>query len=226
MELDWREEQFSAKTSLESLMERDPTKFLDAVDFLVHRAGTHGQAVPEMETLDDILEEGGSMWRVAVRDGEPRLERRVEESVASVVEDVVARTGRAGQYLALAWTDLYGRNPNPSGAYREAVKAVEAAAQPILLPQNDRATLGQLIAAVRDAPTKWTVNLKPSQGDPTTDLLGMMQLLWRAEYDRHGTASGEVPLQVGAEEAEAAVHLAATLVHWFHSGTVVRSSPG
>jgi hypothetical protein len=209
--------------SLKLLLDRDPEKFLDVVDLLVHRAETYGQAAAALQKIETILKQGGSLWRVAVRDDGPRLERRVEESVSTVVDAAISGGGRAGQYLALAWADLYGRIPNPSGAFRESVKAVEAAAQPVLLPKNERATLGQMIAAVQDAPSKWTVNLRPSSGDPVGDLLGMLQLLWRSEYDRHGTNVDEVPLRVGAEEAEAAVHLAATLVHWFSAGAVTRS---
>jgi hypothetical protein len=47
-----------------------------------------------------------------------------------------------------------------------------------------------------------------------------MQLLWTAELSRHGTADESVPLDVSPSEAEAALHLAVTLVHWFHSGAI------
>jgi len=124
LEFDWQQDQYSARSSLRSLLETDPEKFLDALDFLVYRADAYGQGAYALQALDGILEQGGSEWRVATRDGESRLEQRVEDSVGIAMDEVIARTGRAGQYLALAWKELYGRNPNPSGAYRESVKAV------------------------------------------------------------------------------------------------------
>jgi hypothetical protein len=51
-------------------------------------------------------------------------------------------------YLATAWNRAYGRNPDPSGAYRDAIRAVEASAKPIILPADPVATLGKMIAAL------------------------------------------------------------------------------
>ena len=42
-----------------------------------------------------------------------------------------------------------------------------------------------------------------------------MRLLWKGEFDRHGTDDANVPLNVGQEQAEAAAHLALFLVEWF-----------
>lgn len=50
----------------------------------------------------------------------------------------------------------------------------------------------------------------------------MMRLQWKGQYDRHGSDDEETPLHVGQDEAEAAVHLAITLVQWFRSGAVAR----
>ena len=48
----------------------------------------------------------------------------------------------------------------------------------------------------------------------------MMQLLWKSQLDRHGTDDDQVPITVSQEESEAALHLAANLVHIFTSGTI------
>jgi hypothetical protein len=48
----------------------------------------------------------------------------------------------------------------------------------------------------------------------------MLAQLWTSQLDRHGTDDESVPLTVSMEQAEAAVHLATTLVHWFRRGSV------
>jgi hypothetical protein len=73
---------------------------------------------------------------------------------------------------------------------------------------------------MKAAPHKWKVSLQPAKGDPVMHVIGMMELLWTAQIDRHGTADETVPLTVSREEAEAAVHLALTLTHWFQTGIV------
>jgi hypothetical protein len=48
----------------------------------------------------------------------------------------------------------------------------------------------------------------------------MLDLLWKSQLDRHGTPDETVPLSVSLEEAEATLHLALTLVHWFRTGAI------
>jgi hypothetical protein len=55
-------------------------------------------------------------------------------------------------------------------------------------------------------------------------VVGMMELLRTAQFDRHDTTDESVPLAVSREEAEAVVHLALTLVHWFQTGSFGRRS--
>jgi hypothetical protein len=116
-----------------------------------------------------------------------------------------------------AWNKIAGRQPDPSGAYREAVRAVEAAAKPVVLPDAARATLGTMIAAMRDKPEKWTTSL-----GSVDDVRNMMQLLWTNQSDRHGTDDEDAPMNVTPEEADGAVHLALTLTRFFAAGQVRR----
>jgi hypothetical protein len=51
----------------------------------------------------------------------------------------------------------------------------------------------------------------------------MMRVLWKSQLDRHGTDNEAVPIEVSKDEAETALHLAITLVHWFTSGAVTRA---
>ena len=161
------------------------------------------------------------MYRVAVRDETPMLERRVDPTVTDLAESASA-SDRPGEHLARAWHEIYGREPSPTAAYREAVRAVEAAAQPVIEPANSAATLGTMIGALRTGKDGFKISLAPASADPIDSVLEMLRLLWKSQFDRHGTADESVPIEVSSEEAEAAVHLAGTLVHWFTTGIVRR----
>jgi hypothetical protein len=207
-----------ARSSLKDLMSRDPRAFLDVVDLLLFKSDPR-----EATELEQHLSEAGSLWRVVDRDGRRSLERRVTSAVAEASESAMRESGRSGQLLARAWAEQYGRDPNASAAFRDAVRAVESAAQPIVLPSDPKATLGKIIPAMRDAPSKWRVVLQPTDADPVASVVAMMELLWKSQHDRHGDADETRPLSVSDSEAEAAVHLAAALVHLFASGAVTRA---
>ena len=116
-----------------------------------------------------------------------------------------------------------GRNPDASGAYREAVRAVEAAYAPIVSPKNERATLGTIIADIRNKPSKFSVRLKADEADGNVDrLVSTLELLWKSEFDRHGSPDESVPLNVSLEEAQDAVAVATTLVHLAQQGGFAR----
>jgi hypothetical protein len=55
---------------------------------------------------------------------------------------------------------------DPTHAYREAVRAVEAAVIPVVSSKNKIATLGAVIRGMKDAPQKSTVVFQPAHGDP------------------------------------------------------------
>ena len=180
---------------------------LDVIDYLVHRLDV---PVGSLSDLEELLSQGGSAWR-ATPDG---LKRRVDETLQSVAESTIASGTRPAQHLSDAWRKAWGRNPDASGAYREAVRAVEAAYAPIVLPRDEGATLGKIIAALRDKPEKFTVRLG-GRGllESVASVRAMFELLWTSQLDRHGTANEDILLTVTLEQAQDAVALATTLVH-------------
>ena len=97
----------------------------------------------------------------------------------------------AAGYLRSAWHHVYGRNPNPSTAYRDAVRAVEAAARPVVTPTDDLATLGKMIYDLGVKPEKWGTVI----GDVST-VRKMMETIWKSQLDRHGTDDTAKPLNV------------------------------
>ena len=171
--------------------------------------------------LDDILELGGSAWRV--RDDGCGLEQRVLEEVRQAVMGAIAGAHAsapdAATHLGNAWRAAYGINPDPRSAYREAVMAVESAAKPMVEPNNTKSTLGTVNGALRADPAKWLPAITGALAVPlnATPVLGMMETLWNGHTDRHG-ATPTTPVTLPA--AQAAVHLAATLVQWWTAGGI------
>jgi hypothetical protein len=84
----------------------------------------------------------------------------VREAIDSIRPD----SERAHHHLMTGWSKIASRFPDPSGAYREAVRGVEAAAKPVVTPNDDLATLGKMIRAIEGAPGKWTFVLGRTGG--------------------------------------------------------------
>lgn len=169
--------------------------------------------------LRDALEDAGSAFTL---DGSARqLVERVDPTVTAAAEQAAESTNpTAGELLRDAWRQAYGREPDPTTAYRQAVRAVETVACPLALPQNPKATLGTVIAHLRDdASKKWQFVLVDRDGGGTVDtLVAMLDRLWTGQVSRH--AGGENSRDQRPGEAEAAVHLAATLVQLLSTGAL------
>ena len=169
--------------------------------------------------LREILDRSGSAWTVGTDDDEGLwcLKRRVDVTVLAAANEEMEQRSNAAEYLRRAWHHVYGRNPNPSTAYHDAVRAVEAAARPGRDPNDDRATLGKMILALEDKPGKWETVI----GDVDT-VRKMMATIWKSQSDRHGTDDTTRSLNVSQPAAEAAVQMAVTLVQLFRTGAIRR----
>lgn len=226
IEFVWMQGAGNVLDQLKFMMRNDKAgKFgLDIVDLLLADMPVTSYRDKHRE-LDQSLKEAGSAWTVSARGGVPGLVRRVDQTVEAAAAYVMDESGRPGDLLAKAWRHVYGRSPDPSGGYRDAVRAVEAAAQPIVSPNNSRATLGTMIADLKRSPDHWSLSLVTPIGfDKMDGLVKMLELLWKAQLDRHGTADETIPLNVSPAEAETALHLAVTLVHWFTKRAVTRKT--
>ena len=128
--------------------------------------------------------------------------------------------GRAAEHLRTAWSKCFGRNPDPKGACREAVEAIEVAAKPVVIPDDPVATLGKMCSAIRLKPEKWETD---SDFDASVEtVLAMMDMVWKGHL-RHGEESA--PLEVSQEAAEMTVQTAVLLVSWFRSRRIRLRSP-
>lgn len=207
---------------IESIFEKDDLLMLSCLDYLLSRSDL---SRPDgfAENVRETLQAGGSAWTVGqVPPDRLGLVKRVPDAMQEAFEAAVAERGDSANLLASAWGRAYGMNPDPGPAYHDAVRAVEAAAHPVVTPNNNTATLGTIIGEMKADLIRWEVVLDhDAKVNPPEVVVQMMDLLWTNEYERHAT-NKKVPLHVTPEQAEAAVVLAVTLVSWFRSGHVRR----
>ena len=208
-QLDWNNF-FAARRSL-LVMLQHPVRGLDLLDYCLWCDYEFGIA----EDLQAILYRSGSAWKVG-RDlnGRSCLEKRVDSTVEEAARREMEKQGNAAMHLQSAWHHAYRRNPDPSKAFSEAVKAVEAAARPVVSPKDQLATMGRMIGVMKATPQKWGTVI----GEVDTVRM-MMGTIWKSQVDRHGTDDPNRP-PVKQPEAEAAVQIAVTLVHLFRTRAI------
>ncbi len=181
------------------------------------------QAAEDLRTqLDTVLAMGGSAYTLNPdRNG---LCLRVEETVRRTLDEAVqaaeALQKDAGAHLREAFVAAYGIKPNPSVAYSQAVKAVEAVANPVFLPKSPEPTLGGVRSTLDQGRNKYVMAVSDRAGAPAgiDAAVELINLLWHGQRDRH--AGGPTSAPVSQEAAETAVHAAALLVHWVSKGYV------
>jgi hypothetical protein len=173
--------------------------------------------VPQLVVrLQAILDQAGSLYTVGRDESDTwELQERVSPETMELGSEAMAGDGRSAEHLRAAWSKTFGRDKDPTSAYDHSIKAVEIAARPIITPIDDRATLGKMIRAMEDKPSKWTTSID-CDGD-VDRLVAMMRLLWEGHY-RHGDESK--PFSNTPESATAAVQLAVVLTQWFKNETV------
>jgi hypothetical protein len=211
---------------LRNALKSNPKLMLNVADYLISHPGPIESAITSARllALDKLLEEGASAYKVDVNADmrSARLIRRVDMTIEAAAKRSMEQQNAPSTLLRRAWNATYGLNPNASDGYRQAVRAVEAAAIPVILPNDSDATLGRVIGTLRNRSNQWQLSFthrtKPEQ--PIATLISMMALLWEGQYDRHVTDGAS--LHISQEEAETALHLAVTLVQWFTSGRVSR----
>ena len=213
IQLDWSLHR--SVSSLRETCQENGWVYLNLLDYLLTETSDD-----DAKGLDEILRESGSAWTVAP--AEPptafSLQQRIDEEVAEALELTISQA--SSNHLREAKHSIYGLNPNPKHSYLEAVAAVEAAATPTISPKNKQTSLGTLIRDMNAAPDKWQFAI----GGDVQPVIRMMELLWQGGDGRHGTPDPDSAKTFTQEEAEAALHLAATLVHWFTSGEIIRTA--
>ena len=126
-----------------------------------------------------------------------------------------------------------GRNPDPSSAYREAIRAVEVVAAPVVIPGDSLATLGKIIKAMKDKPEKWTVDLAEASPQQVTELAAM---IWQSQFEHHFAVVAadhmlmaierlDPPIPVEQSLSEGIADLRDMLEHWLDNMPVFNQHP-
>ncbi len=178
-----------------------------------------------VEPLNRLLVESRSVYEVAPdRRG---LRRRMEAGLSEAL-DTAADAAESGGYPAArrsldrARDKLMAVHADPSGAYVDAIRAVEAVACPLFLPRDQLPTLGKVRDHLRNADAAYAYVLTDKSGKPgdTGGVVAMLTDLWEGHSDRHAGGPREVP--VSQEAAEAALTIATALVTLLSKGAVQR----
>lgn len=203
-----------ALDEIEQLCREDAHLFLDVVEWVL--ATSEGSFdVREYRTLNAMLAAANSAY--SVRADMRGLEMRTTPEVQAEVQAVVdSASGSPGLHLAEAWNQAYSRRADPVKSYSESIKAAEAALASVVSPQNPKQTLGTMIRDVAAKPSKWKFAIADGNVSGVDTILQMMRMLWDGQTSRHG-GIGHTRAET-VEEAQAAVHLAATLVQFGVSG--------
>ena len=195
----------------------------DPVVLLVRRARKAMGAKDQREVLQRLLDDGHMIYRV--RPDGLGLERRVSPLTHAQAITAAGAATQAGfpaaeERLLAAWNAIYALKPDPSGAYRDAIRAVEAVANPLFLPAAQAPTLGQVIRHLDQRGSDYEMVIANKAGSPAdvNAVLGMMRLLWEGHRDRH--EGGPTTAPITPESAQTAVAIAVTLVHLLATGSV------
>ena len=177
-----------------------------------------GSPADYLDQLQELLLAAGSVYTAYGGHHRMQLVRRLDPTVVRVIADTAAQSP-AGPLLDSAWRNAYALHPTT--AYRDAVRAVEQVACPLILPNDRAATLGKVNAHLRDTGQRWSFVLVDRTGATTIDpLLGLLQRLWVGQVSRHGGSQNSRDQTL--DEARAAVHLAAALVQLLGAGALTR----
>ncbi|MEU4345594.1 hypothetical protein AB0H00_30810 [Nocardia sp. NPDC023852] len=188
----------------------DEDKFLDVVDAAL--------SIKPDRSLDRVLLEAGSAWTVSP-DGNSLL-RRVDATAQAQFAAASQPSDDAARELSEAWAQAYGRTPDPSDAWDHAIKAVEAALWPLVIPNNPKATLGSIEKAIEAKPSKWNFAIPSNSIGGVETLHALLKLMW-PNPDRHTTGATRPPTQ---QEAEGVVQIAVLIVQWAR-GNVLTPAP-
>lgn len=184
-----------------------------ALEFALAHVDELPDPVGRVARLNEILRMGGSPWEAVATEAGWRLARSELGPATAAVHASATLSEQAHELLQRALERVSARDPDPDGAYDLAVKAVEAAAHPVVSPGNGRATLGTMIRDLRAKPATWRFAL----GDVEL-VIAMSERLWTSHI-RHGTGPRTAHT---AAEADTALHLAIPLVRFFAGGLVTR----
>lgn len=168
------------------------------------------------EHLSRILADVNHEYRVD-RDAKCLL-KRVDETVWASYERARSADDEASKWIASAWAKSYSRDRDPSGAWSDARKAVEAALKPIVSPEHKRATISSMLREIRQAEHKWECDLRGSDNESAVMQFARSLEVIGYPGDHHGGVNGSVESEV----SRTAVLQAVAVVGWLRDGAFRR----
>jgi hypothetical protein len=229
--LPWHGRDLAVANAIWEAMVRDRALAVKVIDYALadpwmgYDAQGMSSAVSE---LDRALRQAGANYTVVQPDSNRSayaLEKRISSPTAATMTAATATAGNASDHLTKARKAAFGQQPDPSKAYWEAVKAVEAAAIPVVTPKDPTATLGKILGELRNNPQKFSTafsrDASLGQGTTLTPLqvvIALADLLWKNQTDKHGSPQPSVPIT--QTQAEAGVMIAVTLVEMFRRSAI------
>jgi hypothetical protein len=187
-------------------------RFLDALHYALQLSKPRKNDLRELNRALDLSD---SVWR-----GTPQgLKRYVDPLTENAYEAVVSTDDAASAQLAEAWARAYDRETNPSDAWDHAIKAVEAILIPIVVPNQDQPQIGHVVGTLASQGHLWRLGLPGADGTHSVaPLVEMLRLLWPNTDRHHGSPKDN--REPTLAEAQAAVHLAVTIVQWGRDGLI------
>lgn len=125
-----------------------------------------------------------------------------------------------------AWALAFGRDPNLLEAWNNAIKSIETLLKPVVLPDDEKATIGKMTKALRDKPEKWACFLPDREYsfegkkivkvgvEVFIDALSLIGY----QPNRHG---GGIVEEVDETAARGVLFLAVTVLGWLREGVLV-----
>ena len=192
---------------------------LDALDYVLAASISEPFSVYDVHAheLERILQKGRSAWMVGPKMDE-LIERLPEETKTALVEATSAGDAPA-QHLADAWQNGWSRTPNATSSYHSGIMAIESAMRSIVSPDHPKATLGTMLRAVKDKPSKWQTRF---DGDNAAGVVGLEQVL-RAVWEAHVRHGEDEYASVTIEQARDVCHVALLVVNLANSRGFERS---
>lgn len=226
---------WNAKLAIEELFTSQHAAALDILDYLLHvlaerlrdRHLSYSRAdelKAHLASLERVLREGGSGWMVdATAKASARLMRRVPPSVVASYRDAIARGGQSAEWMEKAWRAMYGREPDAAAARGFAIKAIESALKPVVLPADSSATLGRMLGELRKQSDRFVFALDDAPGgEGLRALTVLVDRIWKSQTDRHGSDAPATVASVSDEAGIACLQIALAVVQLSSTGVVAR----
>lgn len=222
----------------ESFYRIEGFKLLDVIDQVIDLSITQPESIDvgiadAIKDLKTTFDDHRSLYTVGDvnRKSGIGLIARVDPAVQDAVSHLIGhQTGSAGQHLSAAWDALHRLHPDPAASYSEAVRAIEAALGPIVLPDANGPTLGAIKKALlntnawasvldRTGPVGKPPAISQASESSVVFLIDLIERVY-GTHARHGS-DDEYREQTQAQAA-AAVYAAVAILGWAQTGLLVR----